>query len=101
MLMPKKRPTKLLKSLTKPNSLKKSSKRLVQGSKNADKGVERRDERLDPAAKEKAQQEKDDADKDVRIKDQAKRDAETELEKAKEDDKTREAKKGQEQSKQS
>ena len=51
---------------------------------------------FDPAAKEKAQQEKDDADKDVRIKDQAKRDAETELEKAKEDDKTREAKKGQE-----
>lgn len=51
---------------------------------------------FDPAAKDKAQKEKDNADKDVLIKDQAKRDAETELEKAKKTDKTREAKKSQE-----
>ena len=66
------------------------------GVENADKELKDATNDFDPAAKEKAQQEKDDADKDVRIKDQAKRDAETELEKAKEDDKTREAKKGQE-----
>ncbi|MDU6267859.1 MAG: SEC10/PgrA surface exclusion domain-containing protein, partial [Streptococcus mitis] len=66
-------------------------------------GVEKVDKELknaiddyDPAAKDKAQKEKDDADKDVLVKDKAKRDAETELEKAKEDDKMREAKKVQE-----
>ena len=66
------------------------------GVEKADKELKDATDDFDPAAKEKAQQEKDDADKDVRIKDQAKRDAETELEKAKEDDKTREAKKVQE-----
>lgn len=66
-------------------------------------GVEKTDKELkdatddyDPAAKDKAQKEKDDADKNVLVKDKAKRDAEKELEKSKEDDKTREAKKGQE-----
>lgn len=66
------------------------------GVENAEKELKDATDDFDPAAKEKAQQEKDDADKDVLIKDKAKRDAETELEKAKEDDKTREAKKGQE-----
>ena len=66
------------------------------GVEKADKELKDATNDFDPAAKEKAQQEKDDADKDVRIKDQAKCDAETELKKAKEDDKTREAKKGQE-----
>ena len=71
--------------------------------KNARTGVEKTDKELkdatddyDPTAKDKAQQEKNDADKDVLVKDKAKRDAETELEKSKEDDKTREAKKEQE-----
>ena len=62
----------------------------------ADKELKDATDDFDPAAKEKAQQEKDDADKDVLVKDKAKRDAETELEKAKEDDKTREDKKVQE-----
>ena len=66
------------------------------GVENAEKELKDATDDFDPAAKEKAQQEKDDADKDVLVKDQAKRDAETELEKAKEDDKTREAKKVQE-----
>ena len=66
------------------------------GVENAEKELKDATDDFDPAAKEKAQQEKDEADKDVLIKDKAKRDAETELEKAKEDDKTREAKKGQE-----
>lgn len=66
------------------------------GVEKAEKELKDATDDFDPAAKEKAQQEKDDADKDVRIKDQAKRDAETELEKAKEDDKTREAKRVQE-----
>ena len=66
------------------------------GVEKADKEVKDATDDFDPAAKEKAQQEKDDADKNVRIKDQVKRDAETELEKAKEEDKTREAKKVQE-----
>ena len=66
------------------------------GVEKADKELKDATDDFDPAAKEKAQQEKDDADKDVLVKDQAKRDAETELEKAKEDDKTREAKKVQE-----
>ncbi len=66
------------------------------GVEKAEKELKDATDNFDPAAKDKAQQEKDDADKDVRIKDQAKRDAETELENAKEADKTREAKKGQE-----
>lgn len=66
------------------------------GVEKADKELKDATDDFDPAAKEKAQQEKDDADKDVLVKDKAKRDAETELEKAKENDKTREAKKVQE-----
>ena len=66
------------------------------GVEMADKELKDATDDFDPAAKEKAQQEKDDADKDVLVKDKAKRDAETELEKAKENDKTREAKKVQE-----
>lgn len=66
------------------------------GVENADKELKDATDDFDPAAKDKAQKEKDNADKDVLIKDQAKRDAETELEKAKEADKTREAKKSQE-----
>ena len=66
------------------------------GVEKADKELKDATDDFDPAAKEKAQKEKDDADKDVLVKDKAKRDAETELEKAKEDDKTREAKKVQE-----
>ena len=66
------------------------------GVEKADKELKDATDDYDPTAKEKAQQEKDDADKDVLVKDKAKRDAETELEKAKEDDKTREAKKVQE-----
>ena len=66
------------------------------GVEKADKEVKDATDDFDPTAKDKAQQEKDDADKDVLVKDQAKRDAEIELEKAKEDDKTREAKKVQE-----
>lgn len=66
------------------------------GVEKADKEVKDATDDFDPAAKEKAQKEKDDADKDVLVKDQAKRDAETELEKAKEEDKTREANKIQE-----
>lgn len=66
------------------------------GVEKADKELKNATDDFDPTAKEKAQQEKDDADKDVLVKDQAKRNAETELEKAKEDDKTREAKKVQE-----
>lgn len=66
------------------------------GVEKADKELKDATDDFDPTAKDKAQQEKDDADKDVLVKDQAKRNAETELEKAKEDDKTREAKKVQE-----
>ena len=66
------------------------------GVEKADKELKDATDDYDPAAKDKAQKEKDDADKDVLVKDQAKRNAETELEKAKEDDKTREAKKVQE-----
>lgn len=66
------------------------------GVEKADKELKDATDDYDPAAKDKAQKEKDDADKDVLVKDKAKRDAETELEKAKEDDKTREAKKVQE-----
>lgn len=66
------------------------------GVENADKELKDATDDFDPVAKDKAQKEKDNADKDVLIKDQAKRDAETELEKAKEADKTREAKKSQE-----
>ena len=66
------------------------------GVEKADKELKDATDDFDPAAKDKAQKEKDNADKDVIIKDQAKRDAETELEKAKEADKTREAKKSQE-----
>ena len=66
------------------------------GVENADKELKDATDDFDPAAKDKAQKEKDNADKDVLIKDQAKRDAETELDKAKEADKTREAKKSQE-----
>ena len=66
------------------------------GVEKADKELKKAIDDFDPAAKDKAQKEKDNADKDVLIKDQAKRDAETELEKAKKTDKTREAKKSQE-----
>ena len=66
------------------------------GVEKAEKELKDATDDFDPAAKDKAQKEKDNADKDVIIKDQAKRDAETELEKAKEADKTREAKKSQE-----
>lgn len=66
------------------------------GVEKADKELKDATDDFDPVAKDKAQKEKDNADKDVIIKDQAKRDAETELEKAKEADKTREAKKSQE-----
>ena len=66
------------------------------GVEKADKELKDATDDFDPAAKNKAQKEKDNADKDVLIKDQAKRDAETELEKAKEADKTRESKKSQE-----
>ena len=66
------------------------------GVEKADKELKDATDDYDPAAKDKSQKEKDDADKDVLVKDKAKRDAETELEKAKENDKTREAKKVQE-----
>lgn len=66
------------------------------GVEKAEKELKDATDDFDPAAKDKAQKEKDNADKDVIIKDQAKRDAETELEKAKKADKTREAKKSQE-----
>ena len=66
------------------------------GVEKADKELKDATDDYDPAAKDKAQKEKDDADKDVLVKDQAKRAVETELEKAKKDDKTREAKKVQE-----
>ena len=80
-----------------------NAKRAQEELNKARTGVEKADRELkdatddfDPAAKNKAQKEKDDADKDVLMKDQAKRNAEAELEKAKENDKTREAKKVQE-----
>ena len=80
-----------------------NAKRAQEELNKARTGVEKADRELkdatddfDPAAKNKAQKEKDDADKDVLMKDQAKRNAEAELEKAKENDKTREAKKIQE-----
>ncbi len=66
------------------------------GVEKADKELKNATDDYAPAAKDKAQKEKDDADKDVLVKDKAKRVAETELEKAKEDDKAREAKKVQE-----
>ena len=90
----------------KANQVTKKSDEAKRAKEELDKartGVEKAEKELkdatddfDPAAKDKAQKEKDNADKDVIIKDQAKRDAETELEKAKEADKTREAKKSQE-----
>ena len=67
-----------------------------KGVEKADREVKDASDDFDPTAKDTAQQEKDDADKDVLVKDQAKRAVETELEKAKKDDKTREAKKVQE-----
>lgn len=66
------------------------------GVEKADRELKDATDDFDPAAKNKAQKEKDDADKDVLMKDQAKRNAEAELEKVKENDKTREAKKVQE-----
>ena len=66
------------------------------GVEKADKELKDATDDFDPAAKNKAQKEKDDADKDVLMKDQVKRNAEAELEKAKENDKAREAKKVQE-----
>lgn len=75
---------------------KEDLEKVLIGVEKADKELKDATDDYDPAAKDKAQKEKDDADKDVLVKDKAKRDAETELEKAKEDDKTREAKKVQE-----
>lgn len=66
------------------------------GADEADKELKDAEDNYDPTAKGKAQKEKEDADKNVLVKYQAKRDAETELEKAKEDDKQRESKKVQE-----
>ena len=71
-----------------------TEKRAVDTAKDADQKEKDAGQAKDEL--DKAQKEKDDADKDVLAKDKAKRDAETELEKAKEDDKTREAKKVQE-----
>ena len=90
-------------SKDKADQVNKKSEEAKQAEEELEKartGIEKTDKELkdatddyDPAAKDKAQNDKDDADKNVLVKDKAKRDAETELEKAKEDDKTREAKK--------
>ena len=71
-----------------------AEKRAVDTAKDADQKEKDAGQAKDEL--DKAQKEKDDADKDVLVKDQAKRAVETELEKAKKDDKTREAKKVQE-----
>ena len=75
---------------------KEELEKVLIGVEKANKELKDATDDYDPTAKDKAQKEKDDADKDVLVKDKAKRNAETELEKAKEDDKTREAKKVQE-----